>query len=103
MAASKSVVLQLYKAMLKEALQFPGYNFRMYALRRIRDSFRQNMSETDQSKVKLLIQYGEENLSIMRRQTVIGKLYSAEKLVIEKKHKQDPRERAVAYKSVNRN
>jgi hypothetical protein len=40
----------------------------MYALRRIRDSFRAGKSLTDSSKIMEAVQKAEENLEIIKRQ-----------------------------------
>ncbi|XP_035679676.1 LYR motif-containing protein 4-like [Branchiostoma floridae] len=83
-ASTRSVVLSLYKKILRESKNFSGYNFRMYAVRRTRDGFRANKDETDPVKIQDLIQQAEESLQVIKRQVVIGQLYSTEKLVIEK-------------------
>ncbi|XP_067144822.1 LYR motif-containing protein 4B-like [Centruroides vittatus] len=87
MAAARSEVISLYKQLLKESQQFSNFIYRSYALRRIKDAFRQNKNETDPEKLKDLISYGKENLEIIKRQVVIGKLYKSPELVIESKSK----------------
>ncbi|GJQ76289.1 hypothetical protein Trydic_g2018 [Trypoxylus dichotomus] len=61
----------------------PSYNFRNYALRRIRDSFRENKSLKEVAQIETAIEEGKKNLEIIKRQVIIGKLYSTENLVIE--------------------
>ncbi|CAH0481264.1 unnamed protein product [Peronospora belbahrii] len=39
---SSSSVLHLYRQMLRNAANFENYNFRSYALRRIKEDFRKN-------------------------------------------------------------
>lgn len=56
---------------------------RSYALRRIRDAFKENRNLTDLAAVNDQIAEGTKNLEIIKRQVLIGKLYSADKLVIE--------------------
>ncbi|XP_044265781.1 protein bcn92 [Tribolium madens] len=80
---SKRQALQLYKSLIRESKKFPTYNFRHYALRKIRDSFRENRQLTDQETIKQKMDEGARNLNIIKRQVVIGQLYSSEKLVIE--------------------
>lgn len=60
------------------------FNCRMYALRKIRDAFRDNKGITDESKLKQCIAEGRENLESLRRQTLISQLYQTDKLIIEK-------------------
>ncbi|XP_033608463.1 LYR motif-containing protein 4 [Cryptotermes secundus] len=85
MATSNNHVLKLYKTMLRESQKFSSYNYRLYALRRIRDSFRAGKSLADSTKIMEAVQNAEENLEIIKRQVIVGNLYAAEKLVIEKK------------------
>nr|CAD7408704.1 unnamed protein product [Timema cristinae] len=56
---------------------------RMYALRRIRDGFKENKTLADLGEIQNSIKRAEANLGVIKRQVVIGKLYSADKLVIE--------------------
>ncbi|XP_064640675.1 LYR motif-containing protein 4-like [Lineus longissimus] len=83
MAASTRKVLSLYKSMIKESQKFTGYNYRMYAVRRVKDAFRDNKAERDVEKINLLIAKAEHNLGIIRRQTMVSQLYMEPKLVIE--------------------
>ncbi|XP_019629821.1 PREDICTED: LYR motif-containing protein 4-like isoform X1 [Branchiostoma belcheri] len=83
-ASTRSVVLSLYKKILRESKNFSSYNFRMYALRRTRDGFRANKDVTDPAKIQELIKQAEDSLQVIKRQVVIGQLYSTDKLVIEK-------------------
>jgi hypothetical protein len=71
--------------MLRESQKFSSYNYRLYALRRIRDGFRASKLLTDSTKISEALQKAEENLEVIKRQVVVGRLYAAEKLVIEKK------------------
>ncbi|XP_077983371.1 LYR motif-containing protein 4-like [Glandiceps talaboti] len=81
--ASRTKVLTLYKQMLRESKKFTGYNYRTYAVRRIRDAFRENKSLTDSDQITQLLVKAEENLAIIKRQVVISQLYSEPRLVIE--------------------
>ncbi|NXH50474.1 LYRM4 protein, partial [Dicaeum eximium] len=57
--------------------------FRTYAIRRIRDAFRENKNTSDSEKIEELLNKAKANLEIIQRQVIIDKLYSTEKLVIE--------------------
>ncbi|XP_048794453.1 LYR motif-containing protein 4 isoform X2 [Lagopus muta] len=84
MAASSRVqVLRLYRALLRESQRFSGYNYRTYAIRRIRDAFRENKSIKDSAKIEELVNKAKENLEIIHRQVTIGQMYATQKLVIE--------------------
>ncbi|XP_049537512.1 protein bcn92 [Anopheles darlingi] len=81
----KMKVLSLYKQLIRASQKFDSYNFRSYALRRIRHAFRENKALTDGAQIESELAYGQSNLDIIKRQTVIGNLFRApDKLVIEK-------------------
>lgn len=81
----RSLVLSLYRQLLRESAKFESYNFRSYALRRVRDGFRANFNAQDTSRNSDLIADAQRNLDIIRRQVILGKLYPSSKLVIENK------------------
>ncbi|CAH0386405.1 unnamed protein product [Bemisia tabaci] len=83
MTVSKSSVLKLYKALIREGSKFPSYNYRMYTLRRVRDAFHENKTTTDPSKIEELYKEGLSNLEIIKRQVVVNQLFRPEKLIIE--------------------
>lgn len=83
MDAPRRTVLTLYRNLLREGGKFNNYNFRNYALRKIRDSFHQHKHETDTAKIKEFILCAEENLELVRRQVVIGNLYDDNPTVVE--------------------
>ncbi|XP_023775728.1 LYR motif-containing protein 4 [Cyanistes caeruleus] len=56
---------------------------RTYAIRRIRDAFRENKNIADSEKIEELLNKAKANLQIIQRQVTIDQLYSTEKLVIE--------------------
>ena len=80
---SRSDWLQLYKNLQRAALQFPQFNYRHFAARRIRDYFELNKTVTESQKLDELYKEGLENLEVLQRQTSISKLYPQRKLVIE--------------------
>ncbi|XP_019469305.1 LYR motif-containing protein 4 isoform X1 [Meleagris gallopavo] len=67
-ASSRAQVLRLYRALLRESQRFSGYNYRTYAIRRIRDAFRENKSIKDSEKIEELVNKAKENLEIIHRQ-----------------------------------
>ncbi|XP_074604273.1 LYR motif-containing protein bcn92 [Brevipalpus obovatus] len=80
---SSSKVLLLYRQLLLESKKFPDYNFREYALRRIRDTFRENRQESDPDKIAKLLEKAESNLNLIKRQVVINQMYKANPKIIE--------------------
>ncbi|XP_060100172.1 LYR motif-containing protein 4 [Heteronotia binoei] len=82
-APTRAQVLRLYRALLRESEKFTSYGYRTYAIRRIRDAFRENKNLKDSSKIEALVNSAKSNLEMIHRQVTIGQLYSAQKLVIE--------------------
>ncbi|KAK5647318.1 hypothetical protein RI129_002210 [Pyrocoelia pectoralis] len=78
-------IIALYKSLIRESKKFSSYNYRNYALRRIRDSFSENKYITDPTKINEQILGGQRNLEIIKRQVLVGNLYQTDKLVIEMK------------------
>ncbi|CAH4031972.1 unnamed protein product [Pieris brassicae] len=82
----KSQILALYKCLLRESQKFSSYNIRSYAIRRVRDAFKENKSLSDGKAINNEIKFAKENLEIIKRQTIIGNMYQTDKLVIENIH-----------------
>ena len=68
-------VLSLYKIMLRESEKFVDYNYRSYAIRRVKDGFRANARLTEESKIRGTISNAKENLEMIKRQTTVGQLF----------------------------
>ncbi|XP_046375478.1 LYR motif-containing protein 4-like [Haliotis rufescens] len=81
--STRPQVLALYKSLLREARKFTEYNYRMYALRKTRDSFRTNKYVTDPQQIWNLLKDAQQNLTIIQRQVVVGQLYGEGRLIIE--------------------
>ncbi|XP_061427936.1 LYR motif-containing protein 4 [Lethenteron reissneri] len=82
-APSRTRVLALYKALLRESGRFASYSYREYALRRVKDAFQENRTLQEPEKVASLMARAQESLDVIRRQVVVGNLYSVNKLVVE--------------------
>lgn len=82
-STQRTVVLSLYRQLLRESSKFNSYNFRSYALRRVRESFRTNLKLQDSSRIDEMIVEARRNLKIIQRQVILGQLYPTNKLVIE--------------------
>ncbi|KAK4826370.1 hypothetical protein QYF61_007984 [Mycteria americana] len=67
-ASSRAQVLRLYRALLRESQRFGGYNYRTYAIRRIRDAFRENKNIKDSEKIEELVNKAKANLEVIHRQ-----------------------------------
>ncbi|KAI0008654.1 hypothetical protein F4779DRAFT_618420 [Xylariaceae sp. FL0662B] len=104
-AAAPSQARSSYRQLLRQGEHFPAYNFREYAKRRTRDAFRENAHVEDPRQIQDLLQKGLKELQVMKvrfpippsamlrdsivdgfflqRQTVIGKFYELDRLVVE--------------------
>uniref|UniRef100_A0A674HG08 LYR motif containing 4 n=1 Tax=Taeniopygia guttata TaxID=59729 RepID=A0A674HG08_TAEGU len=83
-ASSRDQVLRLYRALLRESQRFSSYNYRTYAIRRIRDAFRENKNIADSEKIEELLNKAKANLEVIQRQGTIDHMYATEKLIIER-------------------
>ncbi|XP_047424507.1 LYR motif-containing protein 4 [Mugil cephalus] len=82
-ASTRSQVISLYRMMLRESSKFPSYNYRTYAVRRVRDAFRANRKIGDPKAVEGLMEEGRQTLALIQRQVSIGKMYETQKIVVE--------------------
>ncbi|XP_069586811.1 LYR motif-containing protein 4 [Ranitomeya imitator] len=82
-SSSRTQVLNLYKVLLRESQKFNSYNYRTYAIRRVRDAFREKKNVDDFHEIQSLIYRAKENLEVIQRQVTIGHLYTTNKLIIE--------------------
>ncbi|KAF3390192.1 LYR motif-containing protein 4 [Penicillium rolfsii] len=76
-------VRSLFRSLMRQSSQFSNFNFRDYARRKTRDSFREHKNETEERRIQELIQDGLKNLRMLKRQTVISQFYQLDKLVVE--------------------
>uniref|UniRef100_A0A3Q1BDD6 Complex 1 LYR protein domain-containing protein n=2 Tax=Amphiprion ocellaris TaxID=80972 RepID=A0A3Q1BDD6_AMPOC len=67
-SSSRAQVISLYRTMLKESQKFSSYNYRTYALRRVRDAFRANGKVEDPVTVERLMEEGRRTLGVIQRQ-----------------------------------
>ncbi|XP_033327141.1 LYR motif-containing protein bcn92 [Megalopta genalis] len=83
MANNRNAVLSLYRNLIRESKKWNSYNYRMYALRKIRHEFQENKRLVDQAEITKQHEKGKEALDIIKRQVIIGNLYATRPLVIE--------------------
>uniref|UniRef100_A0A8C4VKC3 LYR motif containing 4 n=1 Tax=Gopherus evgoodei TaxID=1825980 RepID=A0A8C4VKC3_9SAUR len=69
-ASSRAQVLRLYRALLRESQRFTAYGYRTYAIRRIRDAFRENKHLKDSEEIQTLVNKARTNLEIIHRQGI---------------------------------
>lgn len=83
MATSRDAVLNLYRNLIRESKKWSSYNYRMYALRKIRHEFQENKGLKDEQKIKTCYLKGQDALQMIQRQVTIGNLYNTRPLIIE--------------------
>ncbi|KAF7272686.1 hypothetical protein GWI33_014550 [Rhynchophorus ferrugineus] len=81
--STRNQVLKLYKMLLRESEKFESYNFRSYAVRRVKDAFRENQNLGNGDALKEKISEGHKNLEIIKRQVLISQMYKTDRLIIE--------------------
>ena len=72
----------LFRTMLREAAQVDQYNFRNYAIRRVREDFRKNAALAG-ADADAALQEGRDALEVLRRQRIVGQLYPAAQSVMD--------------------
>mmetsp|Transcript_12650 Transcript_12650/g.16040 ORF Transcript_12650/g.16040 Transcript_12650/m.16040 type:complete len:89 (+) Transcript_12650:36-302(+) len=82
-AASRKTALSLFRALSREAKQMNDYNFRSYAMRRVKTGFQMNASLQGEQEVIDALKDGEEQLQMLKRQRIIGNLYPSDVSVME--------------------
>ncbi|XP_046883709.1 LYR motif-containing protein 4 [Hypomesus transpacificus] len=83
-STSKTQVISLYRMLMKESKKFPSYNYRTYALRRVKDGFRENVHVENPKTLDLLLNQARESLAIIKRQVSIGQLYTTQMTIVER-------------------
>ncbi|XP_046842775.1 LYR motif-containing protein 4-like [Xenia sp. Carnegie-2017] len=81
--AARQDILRIYRLLLIEARNFNNYNYRVYAIRKVRECFRERMNEKDETKIMAFLKEAETSLVSLRRQTLLNNIYGTSKLVIE--------------------
>ena len=75
----------LFRSLMKEGRNFPEYQLKNYIQRRVREDFRKNRSLAGE-EAKAAISFGNEQLELIKRQSVVRSLYQAPKTFVELQH-----------------
>jgi hypothetical protein len=75
--------LTLYRDLLRYSSRLASYNFRQYAIRRVRDGFLANRNISELGKIEAEISKGLEQLEVVKRQSAISQMYKNDRLVVE--------------------
>merc|ERR1711957_450086 len=81
-ASNAAVSLSLFRSLLRQAKKVDNYNFRHYAIRRVKTGFQMNRDLTGDD-IGTTLRKGQEQLDVLRRQVVLGGLYPSAKSVME--------------------
>ncbi|CAL8368351.1 unnamed protein product [Boreogadus saida] len=82
-SSSRTQVIALYRMLIKESSKFPSYNFRTYAIRRIKDGFRENKHVDNPKSMDELLTRARESLALIKRQVSVGQMYSSQRTIVE--------------------
>jgi hypothetical protein len=82
MMVGRAASLSLYRSLLHEAKKMDNYNFRLYAIRRIKVGYRSNMSSNAEN-AELAYREGIDQLNVLKRQSIVGNLYPSARSVME--------------------
>eukprot|EP00567_Pseudictyota_dubia_P007292 CAMPEP_0197436114 /NCGR_PEP_ID=MMETSP1175-20131217/3591_1 /TAXON_ID=1003142 /ORGANISM="Triceratium dubium, Strain CCMP147" /LENGTH=80 /DNA_ID=CAMNT_0042965321 /DNA_START=15 /DNA_END=257 /DNA_ORIENTATION=+ len=77
-----TTALPLYRSLLREARRVSDYNFRNYAMRRVKVGFVANR-DLQGEEASTALSDGMEQLEMLRRQVVLGQLYPSGRSVME--------------------
>ena len=80
---SQAASVALYRDLLRASKGFTNYNFREYALRRVRETMRENASITDAAAASRAYAEGRVQLDMLRRQAAVSALFPQEKHAME--------------------
>mmetsp|Transcript_22421 Transcript_22421/g.21559 ORF Transcript_22421/g.21559 Transcript_22421/m.21559 type:complete len:80 (-) Transcript_22421:402-641(-) len=72
----------LMRSLLKEAVKMSDYNFRQFALRRVKMGFVMNRNLQEEEAIAAT-KDGEEQLALLKRQVIIGNLYPSGQSVMD--------------------
>ncbi|KAL3790364.1 hypothetical protein HJC23_002750 [Cyclotella cryptica] len=79
---STNAPLSLFRSLLRQARNMDNYNFREYATRRVRVGFENNRNLAG-DHLDMALREGREQLDILKRQVVLGRLYPSAPSVME--------------------
>eukprot|EP00591_Stephanopyxis_turris_P012100 CAMPEP_0195529974 /NCGR_PEP_ID=MMETSP0794_2-20130614/32661_1 /TAXON_ID=515487 /ORGANISM="Stephanopyxis turris, Strain CCMP 815" /LENGTH=80 /DNA_ID=CAMNT_0040661365 /DNA_START=95 /DNA_END=337 /DNA_ORIENTATION=+ len=74
--------LPLFRSLLRNAKQLNDYNFRVYAIRRVKTGFRANQN-LQGNEADSAFRKGTEQLEVLKRQVTMGNMYPSARSVME--------------------
>ena len=73
---SKKTALSLYKQLLRLSTQFVTYNYRAYAWRHTKYTFRENRDITSNEDIESCLNKAQNELDALRRQVIVDRMYA---------------------------
>lgn len=85
--STHSALQPLYRSLIRQAKKYPQYNYREYALRKIKEEFTEAKSITDPLELEKFVEQERASLEQLKRMTKVQELFcqEVEKLIIENK------------------
>ncbi|AGO11665.1 AaceriADL113Cp [[Ashbya] aceris (nom. inval.)] len=83
---TRAGVLHLYRDFVRSSRRFNNYNFREYFMRRSRDTFKRHREASGEELQQLWVR-AQQEIGVLKRQSVISQMYTFDKLVVEQLHK----------------
>lgn len=80
---TRGQALRAYKQLMRNGRDYNGYNVREYIQRRVRDEFKENKGLTDPARIEQGLAKARRELEVVKRQTILSRLYNHGRLVIE--------------------
>ena len=82
-SVSRASALALYRDLMRAASGFHNYNFRDYAMRSVRDGFREGSGLSDSAAAYSAYLDGRQQLEMLRRQASISQMFPQGKHAME--------------------
>mmetsp|Transcript_13491 Transcript_13491/g.13691 ORF Transcript_13491/g.13691 Transcript_13491/m.13691 type:complete len:82 (-) Transcript_13491:311-556(-) len=79
---TSSAPLRLFRSLLREAKQVNDYNFRSYAVRRVKSGFRLNQT-LQRGDIESTLDQGFSQLALLKRQRTLGNMFPTARSVME--------------------
>mmetsp|Transcript_34962 Transcript_34962/g.104293 ORF Transcript_34962/g.104293 Transcript_34962/m.104293 type:complete len:83 (-) Transcript_34962:382-630(-) len=79
---SPTAPIPLFRTLLREARKMNDYNFRSFAIRRVKTGFAANRDLQGEEASAALAE-GQQQLEVLRRQVILGQLYPSGRSVME--------------------
>ena len=76
-------VLKLYRDMLRASAGFQDSGVRAYALRRVKQGFREKQHLVDEQQIEAAVARAKQDLEMLRRQSAISQMYPAPPFVTD--------------------